>query len=238
MKVEWMNKKNTFEIIDVRSITGNFLPSILNKARKIQTGEGLCVIQRFEPLPLYSVMMDMGFECHTEKVSETEYRAYFHRQTEPTESQKESKQLPLKPTAIVNLNRIDPELADVAVNFWNLIWGREEPAINMKTRLLLSLANGVGAGRFRQATRELVKGYSIGITTAELDELFAMFAWNQGVGYFASEIGPSSLFGAYLYVKKQEEKGIERSEIIKRLVEKFGEKNPDVSTFYKSSREK
>ena len=89
----------------------------------------------------------------------------------------------------------------------------------------------------RQATRELVKAYSIGVTVAELDELFSMFAWNQGIGYFASEISPSSLFAAYQFVKTQEERGIDRSMIVKKLTEKFGETNPDVSTFYKATRD-
>lgn len=87
--------------------------------------------------------------------------------------------MPFKPTAIVNFNTIDPKLADNVVNFRDYIWGQENPAINMKARLLLSLANGVGAGRMRQAVREFVKAYSIVVTTEEFSELFAMFAWNQ-----------------------------------------------------------
>jgi len=71
-------------------------------------------------------------------------------------------------------------LADIIVNFWNLTWGKETPAIDQKTKLLLSLANGVGAGWFRQATRELVKAYALGVTVAELDELFSLFVWNGG----------------------------------------------------------
>lgn len=236
MTKSWLDQKDSFEIKDVRSLTGNFLPSILNKAQKLETGKGLCVVQSFEPIPLYSALEELGYEHHTEKISDTEYRAYFYRTAVKAPNYPEGLDVPLKPTAIVNFNSIDPKLADVVVNFWNLIWGQEEPAIDMKTRLLLSLANGVGSGRIRQATRELVKAYSIGVSVAELDELFAMFAWNQGIGNFASEIGPSSLFGAYLFIKKQEEKGKDRAEIVKQLVEKFGETNPDVSTFYKSSK--
>ncbi len=86
----------------------------------------------------------------------------------------------------------------------------------------------------RQATREMIKAYSIGVTVAELDELFALFAWNQGIGHFASEIGPSTLFAAYKYIKTQEEKNTEHSEIVKGLTERFGEKNPDVGTFFKN----
>ena len=90
--------------------------------------------------------------------------------------------------------------------------------------MLLSLANGVGARRFRQATRELVKAYSIGATVAELDELFSMFVWNGGVGTFASEIGLSSLFGAYQLIKTLENKGKTWENIINQLMENFGKK--------------
>ena len=137
--------------------------------------------------------------------------------------------MPLKPTAILNFKKIDNALADIVVNFWNLTWGKETPAIDQKTILLLSLANGVGAGRIRQATRELVKAYAMGVSVAELDELFSMFVWNGGVGTFASEIGPSSLFGAYQLIKTLESKDKSRNEVMKALLSKFGEKNPEVN---------
>ena len=58
-------------------------------------------------------------------------------------------------------------------------------------RLLLSLANAVGAGRMRQATRELVKAYIHGLDSAALDDVFELLAWNQGIGYFRmKEIDP------------------------------------------------
>jgi len=234
MKNNWLNKKETFKIIDVRKLKGNFLPGILNKAGNATIDTGICVIQSFEPIPLYSALEELGYEHYTDKISETEYKVYFYRCS--IKATQNDMNIPLKPTAIVNFNRIDAKLANIVVNFWNLIWGQEETAIDMKTRLLLSLANGVGAGRMRQATRELVKAYSIGVTIAEFDELFEMFVWNQGVGYFASEISPSSLFAAYQFIKTEESKDINRSDIVKNLIEKFGDKNPDVSTFYNSSR--
>jgi len=87
----------------------------------------------------------------------------------------------------------------------------------------------------RQATRELIKAYAVGATVEELDELFALFLWEQGVGYFASEIGPSVLFAAYQFIKREEEKGMERSKIVEELTNKFGETNPDVSTMYRKN---
>ena len=235
--MDWLKQKETFEVKDVRSMKGNFLPALLKKAQKLEAEKGLCVIQSFEPIPLYSALAELGYEHHTEKISETEYRVYFYRKTIKGSKNPEGMDMPLKPTAIVNFNHIEPQLADVVVNFWELIWGREDAALDLKTRLLLSLANGVGAGRMRQAVRELVKAYSVGVTTAELDELFAMFTWNQGGGYFASEISPSALFAAYQLIKTEEKRGIERSAIAKMLTEKFGENNPDVGTFHHKTKQ-
>jgi len=232
----WESKKESFEVKDVRKLTGNFLPGLLQKAQKLSTGQGLCVVQSFEPIPLYSAMKELGYDRQTDAVSETEYRVYFYRTEVPAPNQPDAEKMPFKPVAIVNFNTVDPKLADNVVNFWNTIWGNESPAIDMKTRLLLSLANGVGAGRMRQAAREFIKAYSVGVSIAEFDELFALFAWNQGVGYFASEIGPSALFEAYRYAKTQEDAGKDRSVIVKNLMETFGENNPDISPFYKRSR--
>jgi hypothetical protein len=36
------------------------------------------------------------------------------------------------------------------------------------------MSNAVGASRFRQATRELIKAISLGVTVKELDELFSL----------------------------------------------------------------
>lgn len=129
---------------------------------------------------------------------------------------------------MLNFKKIDNSLADIAVNFWHLTWGKENPAIDLKTKLLLSLANGAGAGRYRQATRELVKAYSLGVTVDELDELFSLLVWNGGIGTFASEIGTSTLFGAYQSIKTLEDKGKTRKEVMSELMGKFGEKNPEV----------
>ena len=67
-----------------------------------------------------------------------------------------------------------------------------------------------------------------GLDSAALDDVFELLAWNQGIGYFSSEIGPSTLFAAYKSIKAMEKQGRDRSEICGMLKEKFGEKNPDV----------
>jgi len=238
MTKDWVNKKESFDVVDVRNLTGNFLPGLLGKASKVEVGDGMCVLQSFEPIPLYSAMADLGFEHLTEKISDSEYRVYFYRTEEKEESFIGAGDMPLKPTAILNFKKIDNALADIVVNFWNLIWGKETTAIDQKTKLLLSLANGVGAGRYRQATRELVKAYALGVSVAELDELFSMFVWNGGVGTFASEIGPSSLFGAYQLIKILESKGNSREEVMNALLDRFGEKNPEVNVMPHGSKDK
>ncbi len=58
--------------------------------------------------------------------------------------------------------------------------------------------------------------------------MFELLAWNQGIGYFSSEIGPSTLFAAYKTIKNMEKQGKDRRDICETLKEKFGEKNPDV----------
>ncbi len=230
---DWLNDRYKFEVKDVRNLKGNFLPSIMKKAQNLDVGKGICIVQSFEPIPLYSAMSNLGYEHETDKVSDSEYRVYFFRVKKMDPDLEGGMELPFKPTAIVNFNTIDPTLANNVVNFWNLVWGKENPAVDMKTKLLLSLANGVGAGRMRQAVREFVKAYSLGVTTEEFDEVLTLLAWNQGIGNFASEIGPSALFGAYTLVKNMESKGHDRGEIVKTLIEKFGDKNPEVNTFFK-----
>ena len=134
----------------------------------------------------------------------------------------------MRPAALTNMPLIDNGLAQVAVEFWDLTWNDERRHLPYEIRLLLSLTNAVGAGRMRQATRELVKAYIHGLDSAALDDVFELLAWNQGIGYFSSEIGPSALFAAYKFLKQSEKKGVPRKEICAGLQEKFGEKNPDV----------
>lgn len=233
MEKSWEDKKTSFPVIDVRNLTGNFLPMILHKAQQVNLDNGICVIQRFEPKPLYSALEDLGFEYVTEKVSDHEYRAYFYRTEIKTITFESGADMPFKPTAIVNYKTIDDILAGTVVDFWELIWGKEDSAIDLKTKLLLSMSNAIGASRFRQATRELIKAYSLGVTVKELDELFSLFAWNQGIGHFSSEIGPSTVFGVYKQIKKREQEGLERKKILDEIIEKFGDKNPNVNTLHK-----
>ncbi|MDI9577744.1 MAG: DUF2249 domain-containing protein [Thermoproteota archaeon] len=231
----WEENKTTFPVIDVRHLTSNFLPIILHRAQQVNVGEGLCIVQTFEPKPLYSALRDLGFEHVTEKISGHEYRVYFYRKEKKSITFESGADMPFKPTAIVNYKTIDDELAGIVVDFWEHIWETENSEIDIKTKLLLSMSNAIGASRFRQATRELIKAYSLGVTVKELDELFSLFAWNQGIGYFSSEIGPSTVFGVYKHIKNRENSGVDRKTILDELMETWGDKNPNVTTLYKQT---
>ena len=67
MEKAWLQKRDNFVEMDVRGLRGNFLPAILKKAGNLKAGEGIKVVQSFEPIPLYSTMEEMGFEHVTEK---------------------------------------------------------------------------------------------------------------------------------------------------------------------------
>ncbi len=220
----WENKTEEFKVIDVRGIQGNFFQGIKKQAAALKTGQGFVIIQSFDPIPLYEVMEDMGFEHYTKEVEKNEYHAYFYR----TQEKKEEKNIPMRPAALTNMPLIDEELGKIAVEFWDLTWNDNKRYLSYETRLLLSLTNAVGAGRMRQATRELVKAYIHGLNSKAFDDVFELLAWNQGIGYFSSEIGPSTLFQAYKTIKNMEKQDKSRQEICNTLKEKFGENNLDV----------
>ena len=221
---DWKDKTAEFKTVDVRGIQGNFFPGLKKQAMGLSVGQGLEVVQSFDPIPLYEVMEDLGYEHHTEQTGDTEFHAYFYRAV----VKQEEKDIPMRPAALTNMPLIDEELGKVAVEFWDLTWNDNKRHLPYEMRLLLSLTNAVGAGRMRQATRELVKAYIHGLDSAALDDVFELLTWNQGIGYFSSEIGPSTLFSAYKTIKNMEKQGKERTVICETLKEKFGEKNPDV----------
>lgn len=43
---------------------------VLRTGNRVLVGKGACVIQSFEPIPLYSAMVDLGFEHLTERISD------------------------------------------------------------------------------------------------------------------------------------------------------------------------
>jgi alkylhydroperoxidase/carboxymuconolactone decarboxylase family protein YurZ len=229
MSSEWQDRRDTFESIDVRELRGNFLPLIQKKAAALAVGQGLRVIQSFEPVPLYTVLGEMGFEHETVQVSNEEYHVYFCKTATPDTEIPTAP--PLQPLGILKFKQVDPVVADQLIKVWERIYKRQDAAIDQKTLYLIALGVGIGAGRMRQATRELIKAYAAGATVEELDEIFALIIWLEGASTFVSEISTSPAFGAYTLIKRMAKHGKERSEILAALMEKFGERHPDVGIF-------
>jgi len=226
---EWMDRKDEFETLDVRELRGNFLPMIQKRAASLSVGQGLCIIQRFEPVPLYTVLGEMGFEHATVQVSDDEYHVYFYK-VRDTETD-EPLAPPLQPLGILKFKEVDPFIADQMVKIWSRVYQREGAAIEQKNLCLIAFGVGVGAGRMRQATRELIKAYAAGAAVQEFDEVFALLIWLQGASTFVSEISTSPAFGAYELIKKMTKQGKGRGEIVNALTEKYGERHPEVGIF-------
>lgn len=67
MQKQWQNQKSSFPVVDVRDLTTNFLPMILHKAQQVNLNSGICVVQSFEPKPLYSALEDLGLSIVPKK---------------------------------------------------------------------------------------------------------------------------------------------------------------------------
>ncbi len=96
---EWKDRIDSFKKVDVRGIQGNFFQGLRKQAMDLPVGEGMEVIQSFEPIPLYEVMEGLGYERQTEKKGDAEYHVYFYR----TEKKVEEKDIPMRPAALTNM---------------------------------------------------------------------------------------------------------------------------------------
>ena len=154
---KWKAQAQDFPVIDVRHLQGNFFPGLKQKAIGLEVGEGFTVIQTFDPHPLYAAMEALGFEHHTEQAGPSEFRVSFCR----VEKKDSGEDTLFKPLALLNYPMIDEELGRIAADFWSLTWQSGKRTLPYGTRLLLSLANAVGAGRMRQALRPMPAGWSL-----------------------------------------------------------------------------
>ena len=74
----WYQEKDSFKILDVREVENPY-NQIIETADQTLTGEGFCIIQSFEPVPLFNALKKRGFDYASEKISGDEHRAYFYR---------------------------------------------------------------------------------------------------------------------------------------------------------------
>jgi uncharacterized protein (DUF2249 family) len=60
-------------VVDARDIDGEPFGEIMTAVRALDEGETLLLINSFEPVPLYDVLGNRGFEHETNRVSDDEY---------------------------------------------------------------------------------------------------------------------------------------------------------------------
>lgn len=83
----WRDRKETFEIFDVRKSSEDPFGAIIKKAQDTPPGEGFKLVQRFEPIPLINMLIPLDFEHETVKIDFFEYHIYFYKKADvPEES--------------------------------------------------------------------------------------------------------------------------------------------------------
>lgn len=190
-------------------------------------GEGLHIIQTFEPHPLYAVMEGLGYEHHTEQRGEAEFHVWFCR----VEKKVGDSSAPFKPLALLNYPMIDES------------WGRSPWILGdhmAEREARTALRNAAAAvpdqrsGRRPDAAGGARAGKSIYPRRGERRSGRCVRAagMESGHRFFSSEIGPSALFQAYKLIKNGEKQGKSREDICSALREKFGEKNPEMQVLH------
>jgi len=77
--VPWQERKEKFEILDVRAMTSDPFDIIIKKAYEIEEDSGFVLIQRFEPVPMINMLSEMGYEHLTEQREQGEFYIYFYK---------------------------------------------------------------------------------------------------------------------------------------------------------------
>ena len=77
--VPWQDRKDSFEVLEVRKMKTDPFDMILKKAYDTKEDDGFMLKQTFEPVPMISMLAEMGFEHLTEKKHIFEYWVYFYK---------------------------------------------------------------------------------------------------------------------------------------------------------------
>ena len=94
-KIHWYDRKEDFDVLDVRTMTTDPFDIIIKKAYDTEDDGGFKLVQRFEPIPIINMLKEMGFESHTNLISDMEIEVYFHKLiTEKVEGEKDASEKP------------------------------------------------------------------------------------------------------------------------------------------------
>lgn len=77
--IPWRERKEKFEILDVRTMITDPFDIIIKKTYGIEEDSGFILIQRFEPHPMINMISEMGFEYLTEEKMPGEFWIYFYK---------------------------------------------------------------------------------------------------------------------------------------------------------------
>ncbi len=84
----WRDRKEEFEVFDVRRSKEDPFGAIIKKAQDTPPGKGFKLVQKFEPIPLINMLLPMGFEYETVEKGFFEYHIYFYKLKKLSEEKK------------------------------------------------------------------------------------------------------------------------------------------------------
>ncbi|RLD52837.1 MAG: hypothetical protein DRJ05_17075 [Bacteroidetes bacterium] len=97
-KLDWTERKDKFEVLDVRTMTSDPFDIIIKKSYEIEEDSGFILIQKFEPVPMINMLSEMGYECITDKKAPNEIWVYCHKKvSEKDQSETDSD----KPSVVI-----------------------------------------------------------------------------------------------------------------------------------------
>ncbi len=76
---DWKERKEEFDILDVRKMQSDPFDIILKKAYDTEEDKGFILIQKFEPTPLINMLTEMGFDYVTEEKAMFQVWVYFYK---------------------------------------------------------------------------------------------------------------------------------------------------------------
>lgn len=79
IETNWVERKEHFEILDVRTMTSDPFDIIIKKSYETREDSGFILIQRFEPTPMINMLSEMGFDHLTDYKQDDEVWIYFHK---------------------------------------------------------------------------------------------------------------------------------------------------------------
>ena len=78
-RLPWQERKQEFEVLDVRTMITDPFDIILKKAYATRDNGGFVLVQQFEPVPMINMLSEMGFEHQTDQKATGEFWIYFHK---------------------------------------------------------------------------------------------------------------------------------------------------------------